>query len=82
MFYSTRLKGGFTQEQSELRSALTALGLVSSPAAEQIQRIRANIASAMASDSHQRLATAALHPSPSMPEAVYSPLTYDKQQQA
>jgi hypothetical protein len=65
------------QEQTDLRSALTALGMVSSPAAEQIHRVRSAVASAMAADSHQRLATSGLHPSPSMPEAVYSPLRYD-----
>ena len=66
------------QEQAELRDALTALGLVSSPAAEQIHRIRSAVASAMAADSHQRLSTSNLHPSPSMPDAVYSPLSYDR----
>ena len=66
------------QEQADFRSALAALGLVSSPAAEQIQRVRSAVTAAMAADSHQRLATSNLHPSPSMPEAVYSPLSYER----
>ena len=80
-FYSPRQTGNSqnrAQESAELRDALTALGLVSSPAAEQIHRIRSAVISAMAADSHQCSATSKLHPSPSMPDAVYSPASYDR----
>jgi hypothetical protein len=70
------------QELADLGSALTALGLASSPAVKQIQRISAAIAKAMAEDTHERSATACLHPSQSLPTAVYGPLAYDAEASA
>ena len=63
-------------EARETRSILRDLGLQSSPALEQAERLRAAIAAAMQADSHQSQATQHLHPSPSLPGAAYEPRKY------
>ena len=52
------------------------LGISYSPALEQVALVQANIAAAMAEDSHQIDATCHLHPSPSLDTAKYYPLAY------
>lgn len=64
------------KELEKLNATLKELGIEKSPAAQQVARVHASIAAAMASDSHQRAATSHLHPTRSLPGSAYNPLFY------
>jgi hypothetical protein len=64
------------KELEKLNATLKELGIDKSPAAQQVARVHASIAAAMASDSHQRAATSHLHPTRSLPGSAYNPLFY------
>lgn len=63
-------------EAREARSILRDLGLEHSPVLNDAGRLRAALAEAMLQDSHGKQATRHLHPSPSLPDAVYDPQKY------
>jgi len=64
------------EEAREAKSVLQDLGLAKSPALRAAAKLRLAVATAMHSDSHTAEATRHLHPSPSMPGAIYDPQRY------
>jgi hypothetical protein len=69
-------KNRIGKELEKLNATIKELGIERSPAAQQVARVQASIAAAMASDSHQQAATAHLYPTRSLPGSTYNPLFY------